>query len=101
MDIGYLVVAIPPTVLYRYFRHFTGVLVMIWSVIFRLFLSFWQVKEVNTNMQAKTSTLHPLGWKVRYWNGADKSISFIKLSTKTYLAGFCYDLNDIQGELRV
>ena len=31
------------------------------------------------------------------------SICFIKQSTWTYLAGFCYmyDLNNIQGELRV
>ena len=26
---------------------------------------------------------------------------FIKLSTKTYLTGVCYDLNDTEGELRV
>ena len=29
-----------------------------------------------------------------------KYIFFIKLSTKTYLTGVCYDLNDIEGELR-
>ena len=47
----------------------------------------------------------PLGLslKVRYWNFADVStcILFIKLSTKTYLTGVCYDLNDTEGELRV
>ena len=42
-----------------------------------------------------------LGLKVRYWNCADVSILFIKLSTKTYLTGVCYDLNDTEGELRV
>ena len=26
---------------------------------------------------------------------------FIKLSTKIYLTGVCYDLNDTEGELRV
>ena len=29
------------------------------------------------------------------------SIFFIELSTKTYLTGVCYDLNDTVGELRV
>ena len=28
-------------------------------------------------------------------------IFFIELSTKTYLTGVCYDLNDTVGELRV
>ena len=42
-----------------------------------------------------------LGLKVRYWNCADVSIFFIKLSTKTYLTGVCYDLNNTEGELRV
>ena len=28
-------------------------------------------------------------------------IFFIKLSTKTYLTGVCYDLNNTEGELRV
>ena len=41
-----------------------------------------------------------LGLKVRYWNCADVSILFIKLSTKTYLTGVCYDLNDTECELR-
>ena len=44
-------------------------------------------------MQAKTLTLHtPLtsGVGISY---VDKYI-FIKLRTKTYLTGFCYDLND-------
>ena len=30
-----------------------------------------------------------------------RSIFFLELSTKTYLTGTCYDLNDIVGELRV
>ena len=30
-----------------------------------------------------------------------KFIFFIKLSTKTYLTGVCYDLNNTEGELRV
>ena len=30
-----------------------------------------------------------------------KHIFFIELSTKTYLTGVCYDLNDTVGELRV
>ena len=42
-----------------------------------------------------------LDWKVRYWNCADVSISFIEISTKTYLTGVCYDLNNTVGELRV
>ena len=40
--------------------------------------------------------------KVRYLNCADVSIYFfIKLSTKTYLTGVFYDLNNTEGELRV
>ena len=43
-----------------------------------------------------------LGWKVRYWNCVDLSIFlFIKLITKTYLTGVCYDLNNTEGELQV
>ena len=30
-----------------------------------------------------------------------KDIVFIKVSTKTYLTGVCYDLNDTEGELQV
>ena len=50
-------------------------------------------------MQGNTLNLHtPLtsgvGLMVRYWNCADVSIFFIKLSTKTYLTGVCYDLNN-------
>ena len=30
-----------------------------------------------------------------------KYIFIIKLSTKTYLTGVCYDLNDTEGDLRV
>ena len=42
-----------------------------------------------------------LGLMVRYWNCADVNIFFIELSTKTYLTGIWYDLNDTVGELRV
>ena len=42
-----------------------------------------------------------LGLKVRYLNCADVSIFFIELSTKTYLTGVCYYLNDTVGVLRV
>ena len=58
-------------------------------------------------MQGNTLNLHTpltyigLGLKVRYCNCADVSILFIKLSTKTYLTGVFYDLNDTEGELRV
>ena len=31
----------------------------------------------------------------------DVSIFFIKLSTKIYLTGVCYNLNNTEGELRV
>ena len=31
MDRGYLVGATSPTVLYRFFRNFTGVLIMVWK----------------------------------------------------------------------
>ena len=57
-------------------------------------------------MQGNTLNLHtPLTsgvWsKIRYWNYADVSILLIELSTKTYLTGVCYDLNDTEDELRV
>ena len=42
-----------------------------------------------------------LGLKVRYRNCADASIFFcFELSTKTFLTGICYDLNNTEGELR-
>ena len=40
-----------------------------------------------------TDTLALWGWVSIFF--------FIKLSTKTYLTGVCYDLNDTVGELRV
>ena len=57
-------------------------------------------------MQGNTLNLHtPLasgvGFKGQILKCADVSILFIKLSTKAYLTGFCYDLNDTEGELRV
>ena len=57
-------------------------------------------------MQGNTLNLHtPLtsgvGFKGQVLNCADVSIFYIKLSTKTYLTGVCYDLNDTEGELRV
>ena len=58
-------------------------------------------------MQGNTLNFHtPLtsgvGFIGQILNCADVSIFFfIKLSTKTYLTGVCYDLNDTEGELRV
>ena len=56
-------------------------------------------------MQAKTLTTHTpdlWGWVERLdIEIVQISIFFINLSTKTYLAVLYYDLNDIQGELRV
>ena len=58
-------------------------------------------------MQGNTSNLHiPLtsgvGFKGQILKlGRCISIFFIKLSTKTYLTGVCYDLNNTEGELRV
>ena len=57
-------------------------------------------------MQGNTLNLHtPLtsgvGFKGQILKFADVSILFIKLSTKTYLTGVGYDLNDTEGELRV
>ena len=56
-------------------------------------------------MQGNTLNLHtPLtsgvGFKGQIYC-ADVSIFFIKLSTKAYLAGVCYDLNNTEGELKV
>ena len=33
-------------------------------------------------------------------SGPSGPLVFIKLSTKTYLTGICYDLNNTEGELR-
>ena len=58
-------------------------------------------------MQGNTLNLHtPLtsgvGFKGQILNlYRFKYIFFIKLSTKTYLTGVCYDLNNNEGELRV
>ena len=57
-------------------------------------------------MQGNTSNLHtPLtpgvGLKGQILKLCRcKYIFFIKLSTKTYLTGVCYDLNDTEDELR-
>ena len=42
-----------------------------------------------------------VGFKGQILKVADVSMFFIKLSTKTYLTGVCYDLNDTEGELMV
>ena len=58
-------------------------------------------------MQGNTLNLHtPLTSGVGFKGHILKSyrckyILFIKLSTKAYLTGVCYDLNDTEGELRV
>ena len=53
-------------------------------------------------MQGSTLNLHtPLTSGVGFKGQILKSILFIKLSTKTYLTGVCYDLNYTEGELRV
>ena len=57
-------------------------------------------------MQGNTLNLHTIltsevGFKGQKLYCADVSIFFIELSTKTYLTGVCYDLNDTVGELRV
>ena len=55
-------------------------------------------------MQANALTLHTLltsgvGLKGQILKLCRLVYIFIKLSTKTYLSGFCYDLNDIQARL--
>ena len=57
-------------------------------------------------MQGNTLNLHtPLtsgvGFKGQILKLCRCKYIFIKLSTKTYLTGVCYDLNNIEGELRV
>ena len=53
MDRGYLVGATPPTVLYRLFQNFTGVLVMVWRyacslcIILRLFFVTFSQFELS------------------------------------------------------
>ena len=57
-------------------------------------------------MQGNTLNLHtPLtsgvGFKGQILKLCRCKDFFIKLSTKTYLTGVCYDLNDTEGELYV
>ena len=57
-------------------------------------------------MQGDTLNLHtPLtsgvGFKGQILKLCRCKYFFIKLSTKTYLTGVCYDLNNTDGELRV
>ena len=67
------------------------------------------MEEVYTYMQDNTLNLHiPLTSGVGFKGQILKLcrckymyIFFIKLSTKTYLTGVCYDLNNTEGELRV
>ena len=62
------------------------------------------MEEVLTYMQGDTLNLHsPLTSGVGFKGQILKLCRyfFIKLSTKTYLTGVCYDLNNTEGELRV
>ena len=65
-----------------------------------------KVEEVKTYMQGNTLNLHtPLTSGVGFKGHISKLckckyIYYIKLSTKTYLTGICYDLNNTEGELR-
>ena len=57
-------------------------------------------------MQGNTLNLHTLltsevGFKGQILKLCRCKYIFIELSTKTYLTGVCYDLNDTVGELRV
>ena len=57
-------------------------------------------------MQGNTLNLHtPLtsvvGFKGQILKLCRCKYIFIKLSTKAYLTGVCFDLNDTEGELRV
>ena len=57
-------------------------------------------------MQGNTLNLHiiltpEVGFKGQILKLCRCKYIFIELSTKTYLTGVCYDLNDTVGELRV
>ena len=57
-------------------------------------------------MQGNTLNLHTIltfevGFKGQILKLCRFKYIFIELSTKTYLTGVCYDLNDTVGELRV
>ena len=53
-------------------------------------------------MQSNTSLTSGIGFKGQILKLCIcKNTFFIKLSTKTYVTGVCYDLNDTEGELRV
>ena len=65
-----------------------------------------KVEEVKTYIQGNTLNLHtPLTSGVGFKGHISKlckckNIYNIKLSTKTFLTGICYDLNNTEGELR-
>ena len=57
-------------------------------------------------MQCNTLNLHAIltsevGFKGQILKLCSISIFIIELSTKTYLTGVCFDLNDTVGELRI
>ena len=57
-------------------------------------------------MQGNTLNLHTLltsevGFKGQILKLCRSKYIFIELSTKAYLTGICYDLNNAVGELRV
>ena len=58
-------------------------------------------------MQGNTLNLHTPLASLVWFKGqmlklcGCRYVFFIKLSTKTYLTGVCYDLNNTKGELRV
>ena len=57
-------------------------------------------------MQVNTLNLHTIlasevGFKGQILKMCRYKYIFIELSSKTYLTGVCYDLNDTVGELRV
>ena len=65
-----------------------------------------KVEEVWTYMQGNTLNFHTIltsevGFKGQILKLCRCKYIFIELSTKTYLTGVCYDLNDTVGELRV
>ena len=62
-----------------------------------------KVEEVYTYMQSNTPLTSGVGFKGQILKLCicKYTFFFIKLSTKTYVTGVCYDLNDTEGELRV
>ena len=55
----------------------------------------------GNNLNLHTVLTYEVGFKGQILKLCRCKYIFIELSTKTYLTGVCYDLNDTEGKIRV